>query len=339
MSLNKRILLNITLMLVTVLAMVVTEVLVTTMKESDGLVINLSGRQRMLSQKMTKELLIFWDDFKNANTVNHELQDQVTVTADVFDTTLKALINGGQAPLLPTRGAPTAEVPPAAGEALKQLQKVQDIWEDFRTQVFAVRDKQDKAAMKYVLDMNTKLLGAMNEGVLLLQKQSEQKTTVVLEVQLGGLVVFLIVSVLTYMSIRKHVIAPVATIRHYADKVASGDLTCTFEEHYAAEFGALTKAICEMVENLKASLAEARIQDEALKAAAACDEAKADAEKNAAEVKTLLSSLASWYGKPNPLPSPYSTGLPNCSTCSLRPPMVWRCSARVLRKPSHPLEP
>ena len=56
-----------------------------------GLKINLLGRQRMLSQKMTKEILLFIDD----NTK----KEQVLKSMSVFDKTLYALKDGGDAPM------------------------------------------------------------------------------------------------------------------------------------------------------------------------------------------------------------------------------------------------
>ena len=57
----------------------------------DAIRINLSGRQRMLSQKMTKEILLY-----NLGVVS---KDAVLSTVKVFDTTLIALKDGGNAPL------------------------------------------------------------------------------------------------------------------------------------------------------------------------------------------------------------------------------------------------
>ena len=61
------------------------------LQEYDGIRINLSGRQRMLTQKMTKEILLY-----NSGGVN---KDAVLSTIKVFDTTLIALKDGGDAPL------------------------------------------------------------------------------------------------------------------------------------------------------------------------------------------------------------------------------------------------
>ena len=61
----------------------------------DGKVINLAGRQRMLTQKMTKEAL----KLVNSPAENRQAAaEQVSLTADIFAVTLEALRNGGRAP-------------------------------------------------------------------------------------------------------------------------------------------------------------------------------------------------------------------------------------------------
>ena len=60
-------------------------------QKHDSVIINLAGRQRMLSQKMTKEILLFsqgeTSPVESANTI------------EVFHKTLESLSRGGKAPL------------------------------------------------------------------------------------------------------------------------------------------------------------------------------------------------------------------------------------------------
>ena len=60
-------------------------------QKHDSLVINLAGRQRMLSQKMTKEILLFSEGQLSS--------EKVTNTINVFHATLNSLNHGGKAPL------------------------------------------------------------------------------------------------------------------------------------------------------------------------------------------------------------------------------------------------
>ena len=82
-----------------------------------GVLINLSGKQRMLTQKMSKEvLLIALDINKTDNLAN------LKATSNLFDKTLKGLRNGDAELLLP---------PTSSKRILRQLGKVDSLWSDF----------------------------------------------------------------------------------------------------------------------------------------------------------------------------------------------------------------
>lgn len=72
---------------------------VTSRQASDGLSINLSGRQRMLSQSMTKDLLAYTAEPTDENWAT------LDKSAKLFDSTLKSLQNGGSVQLSDTESA------------------------------------------------------------------------------------------------------------------------------------------------------------------------------------------------------------------------------------------
>ncbi|MEM6690254.1 MAG: type IV pili methyl-accepting chemotaxis transducer N-terminal domain-containing protein, partial [Planctomycetota bacterium] len=83
--------------------------------QQSAVVINLAGRQRMLTQKMTKEaLLVHLGVNVEANSEN------LTVTTTMFDTTLKGLVDGNA-----EMGLPGTKDP----EILAQLGKVKALWD------------------------------------------------------------------------------------------------------------------------------------------------------------------------------------------------------------------
>ena len=67
-------------------------------QKADGNIINTAGRQRMLSQKMSKESFLI-------STGNDEFRSELPKTIGLFDTILKGLIYGNSAMGLP----PTTE--------------------------------------------------------------------------------------------------------------------------------------------------------------------------------------------------------------------------------------
>ncbi len=113
-----------------------------------AVVINLSGRQRMLTQKMTKEFLLIAlgiDPQANRNSLNR--------TMALFDRTLKGLLDGDEEQNLP--GTKDAKI-------RAQLEKVMALWADFRPllQKAATAD-----VLKAVAEKNLPLLAEMNRAV------------------------------------------------------------------------------------------------------------------------------------------------------------------------------
>lgn len=122
---------------VIIAAMFISTLVVTQKQKDDGLVINLAGRQRMLSQKMTKEILYF---HSIRNTTGDELKAVKTdleTSMTVFDLTLKALIDSGPAPMdlkMKTR----RHCPAAPEPARSQLILVKKDWNGYADKLRSV---------------------------------------------------------------------------------------------------------------------------------------------------------------------------------------------------------
>jgi len=114
-----------------------------TKQKHDSLVINLAGRQRMLSQKMTKEILLF--------TEGHLSSEKIANTIDVFRDTLKSLNNGGKAPL-DLAQTQFAELPrPSSKKVVDQLQKVESIWGEYQKNALEILAEKDQPALEQII--------------------------------------------------------------------------------------------------------------------------------------------------------------------------------------------
>lgn len=121
--------------------------------EEFGAIINLSGKQRMLTQKMSKEvMLIALDVDKAANLEN------LKKTSSLFDRTIKGLRNGDAGLKLP----PTTD----AG-ILRQLDRVDKLWAEFYPIVTDVITSGGASAehVSAIAAKNPKLLKQMNKAV------------------------------------------------------------------------------------------------------------------------------------------------------------------------------
>lgn len=127
-----------------------------------GVVINLSGKQRMLTQKMSKEvLLIALNVEKDKNLKN------LATTANLFNKTLAGLRDGDAELKLPET---------VNRRIRKQLEKVEKIWIEFHAQVQKIIDTGTVTPpqMDRIAADNLKLLKEMNKCVNLYEKDASK---------------------------------------------------------------------------------------------------------------------------------------------------------------------
>jgi hypothetical protein len=123
--------------------------------------INLSGKQRMLSQKMSKEfLLIAYGQDVEDNRLN------LLETYTLFERTLKGLLDGDE-----TLGLPGTKQEPIR----QQLQTVQKLWQPFKTQMESGVDTKDAISREMiakVAENNLPLLQEMNKAVEMYEQEA-----------------------------------------------------------------------------------------------------------------------------------------------------------------------
>jgi len=135
-----------------IVSMVLSSNLSAQMSQSGTTVINLAGKQRMLTQKMSKEALLI---IKGIEVEKNQADLQKTIT--LFDKTLHGLRNGDEA-----MGLPPTQDP----QILKQLDQSIKLWhlfEKFLKQV--VEGRVDQNTLKAVEMANMPLLEMMNKTV------------------------------------------------------------------------------------------------------------------------------------------------------------------------------
>jgi nitrate/nitrite-specific signal transduction histidine kinase len=121
--------------------------------------INLAGRQRMLTQKMTKEFLL------TALKVDEgENKKNCDTTARLFAESLDRLLQGDAELNIP--GPPTPEIN-------EQLKKVKALWDAFSPKLAAASSGNiSRDALVAVAQLNVPLLEEMNKAVVLYESES-----------------------------------------------------------------------------------------------------------------------------------------------------------------------
>jgi len=154
-------------------------------QKHDSLVINLAGRQRMLSQKMTKEILLFSEGYLSS--------EKIANTMDVFRDTLKSLNHGGKAPL-DLAQTQFAELPrPSSKQVVDQLQKVESIWVEYQKNSLEIREnalrilaEKNQLPLEHIKKINVPLLQEMNKVVFLMDQEAAKKVRFVRNFLLVG---------------------------------------------------------------------------------------------------------------------------------------------------------
>ena len=114
--------------------------------------INVAGRQRMLTQKMSKEFLLISYGFEV-----HNNQAKIKETKSLFEKKLKALIHGNS----------SLDIIPAPRHIRMQLEHVESLWQDFKT---ALEEDPSGISIEIIAELNLPLLREMDKAVGMYEK-------------------------------------------------------------------------------------------------------------------------------------------------------------------------
>lgn len=235
---------------VIVVFMFCSTVVVSGRMKDDGLEINLAGRQRMLTQKMTKELLeyVASPDASRAETIRN--------TAKVFDLTLTALADSGKAPLtVDLKNTPYRHCPGAQGEVRDQLGRVASLWQVFDGHIEGILAGGSGSAegLAWIKANNLALLTEMNSAVLLMQKASEKKLSLLYSLQIGGIVVGLLFMALG-IRMTLGLLTRLARVERFSHRLGRGDFGATSGITGSDELGRIGRSLDGMAGEIKAML-------------------------------------------------------------------------------------
>ena len=174
--------------------------------EASAVSINLSGRQRMLSQRTTKVLLSLQEDARTGASQEADLKE-LALVVDLFDTTLKgfrdgAMVTGGD-------GKPVFLVQVETENAHQIVKNAYEIWNPYLEKLQPLlkgsrfSSEELVGAVTYARANNLKLLGLMNDLTTDLEKSASSRALWLRWVQIAFLfVVILNVLYTVFKSIR-----------------------------------------------------------------------------------------------------------------------------------------
>lgn len=237
---------------------------ITGAQKDDGAGINLAGRQRMLSQKMTKEIL-------EGATAETKSEKQRAFTAAknsmrVFDITLSGLTRGGNIPLsVNPNDRTTYQSQAATGDTLKLLQQVAPVWRQFSSKMDNIisGNSSSEADLKWIRENSNKLLTTMNRAVGQMQKDAESSVTLLLVLQFCGFTTAVILLLVSIVVIRRLTIR-LDKITEFAGIIGNGDLRAKSGVTGQDEIGQIGKSLDVMSDNLHEMFSEVSVNSKSL---------------------------------------------------------------------------
>ncbi len=169
-----------------------------------GRAINLAGRQRMLTQKLTKDIFIahsLTGNYQKTEPLNQVLTD-IKKTANLFNTTLNGLLHGDKRQgLTPVSGSNTR----------RKLLEVKKMWQDFNAAIQTfIKSKPGSPsynkAMRTIQHNNIPLLKTMNQAVGLYEKDNNLNTILWIQGILLGAVLTIII--LSWFFTHREIVVP-----------------------------------------------------------------------------------------------------------------------------------
>ncbi len=216
-------------------------------QDSDAVIVNLAGRQRMLSQKMTKEALGVAKDAEDKDAYLVALGG----TASLFDRTLNALLDGGKT----TGGGGDPIILPATGDAeiRKQLAVVQGIWDPFHAAVKSVMTNPPGQAdfvtsLKHIEANSIPLLKNMNKAVGMYETVSRGKLATVKMLMFALLGLAGLAGGAIFLFMQRVMLKPLGELTIVAEGVATGDTTLEVKHHSGDELGALADSFRDVLD-------------------------------------------------------------------------------------------
>lgn len=150
-------------------------------QSADAVGINVAGRQRMLSQKISKEALLL-NMAKPAN--RGVIKDSLASSTALFSKSLSALINGGD-----VKGMGHVN-PPKSKESVELASELNKLWGNFKPHIEAILNSEDgidiQKNIDYIKDNNIPLLKKANELTGSLVQDSRNTRKVISAFQVTG---------------------------------------------------------------------------------------------------------------------------------------------------------
>lgn len=202
------------LLILSIFTVIVVTIFLNHKNVKDATIVNIAGKQRMLTQRITKNVYFLYQNKQNNFT-------EIDNAIEEFNYGLGTLINGDT--LLGISSAPTEELK-------AQMTKVVILWTSFERNVKEFKEaliKNDtqklNSTIKFINNNNNKLLQEVDEIVTLYAKYIEEKTAFIKRFQYLAFTLLLLLAIYSIIQLRQIELNAREFIEK-SKKISSGDI-------------------------------------------------------------------------------------------------------------------
>ncbi len=224
-------------------------------QKGDAVAINVSGRQRMLSQKMAKESFLYITTNKDGKWLN-----SLEASMGLFDKSLNALMNGSDEMKI---AAPTDD------ELIRELRRLKEMWMPFKNAIIALKDTSDKEeidkAISYITENNIPLLKQANAVTKRYESINNKKVTYLLEVLVVMLLIGFVLFVISIILLKKFVLSPLNNAVAVLIRASEGHFDKTLDINGPDEISKLNRAYNCLVTTVGSQMLTTFVSNDSLK--------------------------------------------------------------------------
>jgi len=170
------------------------------MQIDDSVRINYGGRLRMLTQKITKDVILY----RYGVSPRAQIEDSISV----FNESIHAITHGGSVPLNAQRTEFKRMSPMDDPRSHELLDRAIEEWDPFKYHVIQFLERKDDASYGYIIEHNEKLLDTIDRAVIAIQVHTNQDQRVLAIVITAGIAAIFVMLLYNFLKqVRRYRIA------------------------------------------------------------------------------------------------------------------------------------
>ncbi|MEG6522297.1 type IV pili methyl-accepting chemotaxis transducer N-terminal domain-containing protein [Desulfotomaculum sp. 1211_IL3151] len=218
LSLKWKVLIPLVLVLATTALQINLIIAMNQAQQEDAVKVNVAGRQRMLSQRMAKDV------FGYVLTSNSQHQEDLKVAMDIFEQSLHALKTGGQLDVGGTKVEVTKTENP---EIVTLLSEAETSWQGMKLEINGVDGSSTDAIAKAeaINEQLIKMVNTFDQATKMYETASAVTVKKNMSVIYACAVGYLFLIFFSWYITNKYIIKPVTALQRAAEDIAKGDLS------------------------------------------------------------------------------------------------------------------